>query len=150
MYRYARLRPVGRFTGFGSIGLVAILGLLIFTSGAASAETSKEQKLVALIEHAENAKGRLNLSEEQEKQINPIVEASRDKKIAILERYGFGKGKKPTLSLRTKIKLGKEMKAVRKDTEKALSRYLTPDQLKEYKKIQDESRSLMKKAMNGK
>ena len=103
--------------------------------------------LEALMEQAEENRARLNLTPEQEKEVQPIIEGSRDRRLAILERYGFGRGTKPSLSLREKISLAKDMKAVRQDTEAALARQLTREQMATYKAIQDERRARMKEIM---
>ncbi|WP_417462644.1 hypothetical protein [Kordiimonas sp.] len=103
--------------------------------------------LEALTERAEENKVRLGLTAEQEEKVTPILEASREKQLGILEKHGFGKGVKPKLSLREKLSLAREMKAVRADTEAALSRHLSREQMKTYKTIQDERRARMKKFM---
>lgn len=104
-----------------------------------------EATLEALMERAEENKARLGLSAEQEAKVEPILEGAREKRLAILERHGFGGGNKPSLSLREKLSLAKEMKAVRQDTEAALSRHLSDSQMKVYKDIQDERREQLKK-----
>ncbi|WP_262692533.1 hypothetical protein [Kordiimonas aestuarii] len=100
-----------------------------------------------LMERAEENNARLGLTPAQEERVNPILEAGRDRQLAILERYGFGRGQKPSLRLREKLKLAKEMKAVRADTESALATHLSRDQMKIYKDIQDERRARMKEFM---
>lgn len=128
--------------------IMALLGLMVLLSVQAAAYMPDEGRLLEFIEHQEQSRARLNLTEEQEERIAPIIEASRDKRLAILETYGFGQGSKPKLSLRKKISLAKEMKAVREDTESALSRHLTPAQMEEYRKIQEENRQRMKEVIN--
>lgn len=120
-----------------------LLALLSVTSVSAESRQVDDSKLMELMERREQAMERLNLSAEQRTAIEPILEESRGRQLDVLEKYGFGSGNKPKLSLRKKLSLAKEMKKVRKDTNAALSRHLTDDQLKEFKKIQEENREQM-------
>lgn len=106
-----------------------------------------DSTLEALIERAEENRVRLGLTQEQEAQVKPILERSRERRLDILERYGFGDGQKPSLRLREKLSLAKEMKAVRQETDAALSRHLSREQMAIYADIQDEHRERMKKYM---
>jgi hypothetical protein len=103
--------------------------------------------LEALMERAEENRARLGLTPEQEAQVKPILERSRERRLDILERYGFGDGQKPSLRLREKLSLAKEMKAVRAETDAALSRHLSREQMAIYADIQDERRERMKDYM---
>ncbi|WP_020398706.1 hypothetical protein [Kordiimonas gwangyangensis] len=128
--------------------LALVAFILIFMGPAATHAADRQiddATLEALMERAEENKARLGLSAEQEAKVEPILESARDKRLAILERHGFGRGNKPSLSLREKLSLAKEMKAVRQDTEAALSRHLSDSQMKVYKDIQDERREQLKK-----
>jgi small-conductance mechanosensitive channel len=128
---------------------LALAAIVLILLGPAATHAMNRQideaTLEALVGRAEENKTRLGLSAEQEEKVNPILEASREKRLAILERFGFGRGSKPSLSLREKTDLAKAMKAVRQDTEAALSRHLSDNQMKIYKDIQDERREQLKK-----
>ncbi|TNE63834.1 MAG: hypothetical protein EP335_08510 [Alphaproteobacteria bacterium] len=130
----------------------ALMAAFLVVAGAMAVQADDgrkvdEDRLAEFMERMEEARARLKLSPEQETQIQPIMQASREKRLAILEKHGFSGGAKPALSLRDKIALAKEMKAVREDTEKSLSQYLSDAQMKEYRKIQDENRERMKARM---
>ncbi len=114
----------------------------------ASARQIDDATLERLLERAEENKARLGLTPEQEARVKPIMEAGRDRQLAILERYGFGRGQKPSLRMREKLKLAREMKAARSDTESALSKHMSREQMAIYKDIQDERRERMKAYLN--
>lgn len=99
------------------------------------------------MEHAAESKARLGLSAEQEAAVAPILARSREQRLGILERYGFGNGQKPSLRLREKLSLAKEMKAVRQETEQALAHHLTREQMDTYRDLQEERRERMKAYM---
>lgn len=130
------------------IGALALLALMALPAGQATALAPDADTLAVLMEQAEQQKARLNLTDEQQRQIEPVMEAGREQRLSILESYGFGQGSKPKLSLRKKISLAKDMKSVRESTERALARYLTPTQMAEYRKIQEENRQRLKEYMS--
>lgn len=127
---------------------LALTILVAFSSTQVMAYAPDSNTVADLMDHIEQQKTRLNLTEEQQQQIAPILENGRDQRLSILESYGFGQDSKPKLSFRKKISLAKEMKAVRENTERALSHYLSPGQMTEYKKIQAENRERMKEFMS--
>lgn len=133
-------------TQAGVLLSVKLLALLFLGAVAAipAAAAQDADRTAAFAAHMEQTKARLQLTPEQEDQVAPIFEDSLYRRLAILEKYGFEEGNRPKLSLRKKMKLGKEMKGVRKDMEKALSLYLTKDQLKEFQKIQKENQDRMR------
>lgn len=131
-----------------TITLRVFLCVAAFVAAIPFAEASARQiddaTLERLMERAEENKARLSLTPEQEARVKPIMEAGRDRQLAILERYGFGRGQKPSLRLREKLKMAREMKAARSDTESALSQHMSQEQMAIYKDIQDERRERMK------
>tara|TARA_R110002050_G_scaffold258800_1_gene398154 strand:- start:425 stop:844 length:420 start_codon:yes stop_codon:yes gene_type:complete len=130
------------------LALVAFILILMGPAASHAADRQiDEATLEALMERAEENKARLGLSAEQEAKVEPILESAREKRLAILERHGFGHGNKPALSLREKLSLAKEMKAVRKETEDKLSRHLSREQMDIYRDIQEERRARMKEYM---
>lgn len=122
---------------------IAVFGAAVPVA-AASEWQLDDTTLEMLMERVEENKARLGLTPEQEKRVMPILEAGRDRQLAILESYGIGRGQKPSLRLRQKLKLAREMKAARADTVSALSRHMSPEQIAVYKDIQDERRERMK------
>jgi Spy/CpxP family protein refolding chaperone len=137
----AYLPPLERILSAAVIVVFATLWLALAVSA------TDEDRIAAFLERAEQTKERLALTPEQEAQITPIMEDARDKRLTILEKYGFGNGTKPSLSLRKKVALAKEMRAVRDETNDRLARHLTREQMQEYEEIQEENRARMKEMM---
>ncbi|WP_417450598.1 hypothetical protein [Kordiimonas sp.] len=126
------------------IRAMALIALIALPVVPAAAYAPYSDTIATLMDHIEQQKARLNLTDEQQQQVGPIMETSREQRMSILENYGFGQGSKPKLSLRNKISLAKDMKSVRESTERALAQHLTPNQMAEYKKIQEENRQRIK------
>jgi len=81
-------------------------------------------------------KEHLNLTEEQEAQIRPIIEEQIEKRREIVQKYQ-GHGRPDRESLRN------EMQKLRETTENQLAGILTEDQMEEYRGIQEEQRQKM-------
>ena len=87
-------------------------------------------------------KSRLNLTDEQETKIRPIIEEQIKKRNALIEKYQ-GQGHQGRESLRS------EMQALGKSTEDQLQPILTKEQMGNYQKMQDEERQNMRKGYRG-
>jgi hypothetical protein len=86
-------------------------------------------------------KARLNLSEEQEQQIKPLVQEEMQKLKAIKAKYG------DDTTRRNKRKMFREAKSVQEDFEGKLSKVLNKDQMKIWKDMQKERREKVKAEM---
>ena len=128
------------------IAMLLTAAFLAATPAQAGSYESRlsEAQVEELLQRAEDVRGRLNLTPEQEAQVTPILEESREQRIDVLNAYGFGDGARPSLNFREKRKLGKEMKGIRQDTEKKLAGILGPEQMAEFEKIQDEMREKLR------
>lgn len=108
----------------------------------------QESVQTQLAEEAAELKERLNLTEDQIEQMRPVLENSVERRLAILEKYDIDlenrdpDKKKP--GYRTLRKMRKDMNKSREQTNKELSNILSDEQLKEYKKIQDERKDKMR------
>lgn len=85
-------------------------------------------------------KDRLGLTEEQEAQIRPIMEEHIKKRDVIVQKYK-GQGRQGRRSLRN------ELQELRKATENQLEMILTEEQMKEYRKLQEEERQKVRERM---
>lgn len=92
-------------------------------------------------------KERLQITEEQAPVVQEILKESAERRFAILEKYGFGDGERPSLNFREKRRLRSEINDVNEDTLERLSEILTDDQLEEYKKIQEERGAEMRERL---
>ena len=107
-----------------------LLALAALTAAGAS---EREQR-------AEEVRERLALTDEQREQVAPVLRESFRKQLSIYREYGLPREKDNRLSLREARKLGKDMDRLRRETLDELSAFLTPEQLKEYRKIQQENK----------
>jgi len=101
----------------------------------------------------EEAKTRLNLSDEQLAQITPVMEKSLDAQRNILSRYGIDPDSRndsaKRLGLRQARAMRQELRAVRADTLDALDEILTDEQLDEFKRMQEERKAEMRERIRG-
>ena len=89
---------------------------------------------------------RLQLTEEQQVLVEPILMAHFEDSRAIMESYGFSpkgaSGKK--LDMRKMKAMSEELQPIRTQAERELSAVLTDEQMTEYREIQDENRAKMR------
>lgn len=95
---------------------------------------------------------RLELSGEQSEAFRPVIKASSEQRLEVMNDYGIEPGNPQAikdLSFRKKLKLRGEMQAIDKSTEKKLKEILSEDQLKLWKEIAEERRAEMQKQIKG-
>jgi hypothetical protein len=95
-------------------------------------------------QHVENVRQRLQLTEIQRTDLEPILLKSFEDRINILKSYGFSKETRPKLSLRKKLALRRDMNDLRDRTEQAVSVILNDQQMDEFLEIQEENRKRMR------
>jgi hypothetical protein len=90
---------------------------------------------------------RLNLSESQKPQVREIIKQSNSEREAIFRKHGVtgGSGKKPGLF--QLVGLNNDMKGVDQWTQSALSKILSPVQMRAYSKIHAERREAIKRKL---
>ena len=100
----------------------------------------------------EEAKLRLNLSDEQLEQLTPVLEQSVDAQRTIMASYGIDLddlndpgAPKQRLGFRQAREMRGEMEAVRANTFGQLEGILTDEQLDEFRRMQEERRAEMRK-----
>ena len=124
--------------------LGAAIAVLVISTSPAIAQTETDQ-VSQFEQRIAETKTRLNLSDEQIEDIKPILKTSFEAKAAVLNEYGIdlenGTGSGEKLGFRKARKLGKEMNAINENTVDELQNILTPEQLSEYKELQEERRS---------
>lgn len=127
--------------------MVAI-AMTIAAMGTATAQTREqqvsEQQRAQIEQQLAEIRARLNLTAEQESQLQPILRASFEKRIAALEAYGLSRdgGQRPS---RQQLRaLRGEMTRIREATEAQVGAVLDAGQMAEFRKIQDEMREQMR------
>ena len=97
-------------------------------------------------------KDRLNLTEEQSEEFEPIILYQWEKRMAVMKKYGISRESnlsKKKIGFRQLREIKKDMDKINKEIEKKLIKVLNKDQLVEYKKIQEENRIEMRARLRG-
>ena len=125
--------------GATMIGFMASLT----TSLAQQADPDRAAELEARIEQT---KQRLNLTDEQLAQIEPILESSFEATALVLENHGIdlnpdvSRDQRERPGFRKMRAVSKDLQAVREETAAEMAEVLTAEQMEEYRKIQEERR----------
>lgn len=140
------MNPIRYFSRFGGIALTSTFGLLILAFPAYGqdkfpSDTQKQQ----FEQYLENVSQRLQLTEAQRTDLEPILSKSFEDRMNILQSYGFSKETRPKLSLRKKLALRSDMNELRDQTRQDVSGILNDHQLDEFLEIQEENRKQMRK-----
>ena len=124
-----------------------LISLVSFCLGPASA-VAEQAGLPDIQAQLEQAKQRLDLTDEQLEQLRPILKASIEESIAVLQKHDIDlsvpKEQRERPSFREMRALGKDMKQVRESTTDKLAGVLSEEQLETYIKIQEERRKQMR------
>lgn len=129
------------------MALVTMFGLLasLTTSQAQQADPDRLDELDARIEQTRQ---RLNLTDEQSVQIEPILESNFHASMLVLESHGIDlsvpREQRARPNFREMRAIGKELQAVREETAEEMAEILTEEQMEEYRKIQEERRAEMR------
>ena len=129
------------------MALVTMFGLLasLTTSQAQQADPDRLDELDARIEQTRQ---RLNLTDEQTVQIEPILESSFHASMLVLESHGIDlsvpREQRARPNFREIRAIGKELQAVREETAEEMAEILTEEQMEEFRKIQEERRAEMR------
>ncbi len=107
-------------------------------------QSLSDEQIQAFADRIEEARQRLQLSNEQETALTPIITESVRERVAVLQRYGFSRENRPDLSFRQKLGLRKEMNVLRDNTNEQVAAILTEEQMREWRKIQEEARARMR------
>ncbi|MEO1080961.1 MAG: hypothetical protein AAFY29_15495 [Pseudomonadota bacterium] len=121
-----------------SLGLIASVAV-------AQEETVGEERRAQFAEYLEEMVARLELSEQQQADIEPIIRESVGKRQAIMESYGIGNGERP--NPRKLRGMRGEMQDLQQETRTELSEILTDEQMEEYLALQEERQEKMREEM---
>ena len=139
------------FSRFGGIALTLSLGLSTLAFPAYGQDHSPSATQIQQIEqHIENVSQRLQLTEAQQNDLEPILSKNFEDRMNILKSYGFSKDTRPKLSLRKKLALRSDMNELRDQTEQAVSVILNDQQMDEFLEIQEENRNRMREGLGQK
>ena len=98
-------------------------------------------------------KARLNLTDEQAEQVEPILMAHMEKRMGVMQKHGFSQGARSSgkqVGFRQLRAVKRDMDKINKQVERQLAGVLNKEQLKEYKRIQEQQRAEMRARLQGK
>ncbi len=137
--------------------LIAALALIGATSLFAAPAIAADEAAVAALTAEERAAEfearfdemaeRLELTDEQRAQVEPIIRESIEKSQAVMAEAGIVPGEKATRGQLLSIR--GEMSAIRKSTTQQLAEILTDEQMEEFKVIREENRAEMMARLQG-
>ena len=127
-----------------AIGVLALGAVLISAEAGMATEPFSQTSESIQGEQRTALKNKLNLTEAQQAALEPIMAENAQKRASILRAYGISKDRKTNLNLRQKIELRDRMNDLSKKLNRDVSDILTKDQMKVFKKFQDDARERMR------
>lgn len=133
--------------------LVTTVATLIILLATGMQVAADEHRVAMAQQQIQQTIERLELTDAQIGQVEPVLEASAAARQEILSRYGMnpasrqGTAGKP--GLREMRAMRKDMHALRKDTMGELEQILSDEQLEEFKSIQAERQAEMREQLRG-
>ena len=120
-------------------------------STALGQEEARTEQLEALRQRLEEARIRLDLTDEQVEQVRPILRAGSEALAGVLQQHGIDlrdrSGGANRLRFRQLRRLQRDLNAVREQTLEDLEEVLADEQLEAYKEIQEENRRAMRERL---
>ncbi len=136
-----------------NVGVAAAIALSVMTvfPGTAQAQnrTMSESPKQQLEQRLVDVSTKLQLTDTQKDQVEPILRASMQKQMGTLNRYGISRSEKPDLSFREMRSLRNELSAQRNETNNKLSQILSKSQMQILANIQAKQREQMKARIRG-
>ena len=111
------------------------------------AQQTDPDRVAELEARIEQTKQRLNLTDEQITEIEPILASNFDATMLVLENHGIEfdpdvpRGQRERPGFRKMRAISKDLQAVREETAVEMAKILTDEQMAEYRKIQEERRA---------
>jgi hypothetical protein len=127
------------------IAAIATVLATMVVAGTASPQARErhltEEQRAQVEQRLADVRARLDLTPEQESQLQPILRGSFEKRIALLNAHGLTRegGRQP--SVRQLRSLREDMDQLRKETESQVDAVLDDRQMSEFRRIQDEMRN---------
>ena len=149
MIMLGRMRAVGVAITLAAV--VTWLALSAASTGSPAQEADRAELAEEFQQRLKEARTRLNLTGEQVERVRPILRASAEGLLEVLEEHGVDlrdrSGPAGRLRLLQLRRLQRDLDAVRRRTVKALDDVLTDAQLEAYQEIQEENRQSMRERL---
>lgn len=141
MHRHTRNRRF--FTG---TALAALLSIALPATAADPVQLTDEQR-ARLDARLEEIRERLDLSEEQKTQLEPVLRKDVEERAEVMRKHGVTRDAEERPGRREMRALRRDLKTVREKTDAEVARILDGRQLQEYRKIRQEAQDEMRERM---
>lgn len=131
---------------------LAFLVLLFATYPARADDQGGQRQLTdeqraRLEARMEEIRSRLDLDEAQKAQLEPVLRKDLETRAEVLRKHGITRESDERPGRREMRAIRQELKSAREATDAEVARILDPQQLAEYRKIQDEARDEMRERL---
>ena len=114
-------------------------------------DAGRTERLEAFQQRLEEARTRLDLTDEQIEQVRPILRTGFEARLDVLQEHGIDlqdrSGGAGRLGFRQLRRLQRDLNAVLEQTLEDLDEVLTDEQLETYKELQEENRQAMRQRL---
>ncbi len=128
----------------GLIVSILLVGLMVPAPSNAQQPQATEEQIDRFLQALDDARARLQLTDAQSAEMEPILIEQLQAQAEILKDYGFSRESRPRLSFRQRIELGRTLKRTREPFTARVQEVLDEDQFEEYLKMQDETRKRLR------
>ena len=147
---------INRTSGLSFVAaLMASAAAALIAIPAGAQEPATDERISELQQRLDDARERLQLSDEQVEQLLPVLGENLDSTLAVLEKHGFTSGsldegdsnRRP--NLRQLRSLSSDLDEVREAMFKKIEElgFLSDEQFAEFKKIQEEQRAALRESL---
>ena len=132
-------------------GAMVAVAVLATSATQALAQDISDERLGDFEERIEELQTRLGLTDEQLKEICPVIAKNFEKTLQAFDEAGLeqGGGGASSLGRRDRIRLGRQIRDIQEETVKKMRDILTDEQMDEYEEIQEERREELRARMQG-
>lgn len=126
-----------------SLALIALLALVAAPLALADEDddiVNPEEQMQAMLAKMAAAKDALGLTDEQAAQVKEILQDNARQMTEVFAKHGLEPGDKPK-NMRAKIKLGRDLKPIRKQGDKKLAEVLNEDQMKAFQQMREDAKN---------
>lgn len=129
------------------LGAALIVSAAVLPSADAQERQLTEEQRARLEQYLEQVRARLNLTEAQRAQLEPVLRRSFEERAEIMQRYGVGGDNSQRPGLRQARAMKSELEEARKKSDPEIEKILDDRQMAEYRKIQEEMRDQIRQRM---
>lgn len=128
--------------------LAALLSIALPAAAADPVQLTDEQR-ARLEARFEEIRERLDLSEAQKTQLEPVLRKDLEERAEVMRKYGVTRESEERPSRSEMRALRRDLKAMREATDAEVEQILDPGQMAEYRKIREEAQDEMRERARG-